>query len=312
MRDPESYYRLQPGVDEAALTAIAAEEPVLLHSLSGFVDAGQAGRLAVDALLADLEHRVLASFDLDDLFDYRARRPRMAFLSDHFASVDMPELVLREVHDAVGTRFLLLHGMEPDHAWRGLTAAVAGLVERLGVRLSVGMHAIPWPAPHTRPIGVTAHATDPDLLRDRVEHHQAWVGSLEVPGHLGGVLELTLGDRGHAAMGFAAHVPHYLVNVEFPRAAAVLLEQVSRATGLALPLESVLAAGDAADADVTAQIASSPENLEAVEQLEAQYDALLASRQETSEAEPLPSAEELGAQVEQFLADMDPGRRDER
>lgn len=303
MRDPEEMYELL--TDE-----IQADSPVLVHALTGFLDAGHAGRLAVEHLLATLDHRVVASFDLDDLYDYRARRPRMTFLSDHFAAVDLPTLEMVEVTDAAGVPFLLLHGAEPDHAWQRLTRAVGALVDRFGVRLTVGMHAIPWPLPHTRPVDVTAHATDSALIGG----HSPWVGSLEVPGHLAGMLELYLGDTGHPAMGFAAHVPHYLVGSEYPSASLALLTQVANATGLTLPGDALTEAAEATLAEITAQIAQNPENVGAVEALEAQYDAVITSRELASSgdeegsmptAAELPTGDEIAAQVERFLADMD-------
>lgn len=286
---------------------IEASSPVLLHSLTGFLDAGQAGRLAVAHLLEALEHRVVATFHLDDLFDYRARRPRMTFLSDHYASVELPALELAEVRDAVGTPFLLLHGSEPDHAWQRVTEAVRDLVDRFGVRLTVGMHAIPWPAPHTRPVSVTAHATDSSL----VSGYAPWVGALEVPGHLAGMIELHLGDTGHDAMGFAAHVPHYLVGAEYPTASLTLLEHVGRASGLSLPLGELAEAAERSRAEIESQIAANPENVTAVQALEAQYDAVLSSRElegapeGTGSSADLPTGDEIAAQVERFLADMD-------
>jgi proteasome assembly chaperone (PAC2) family protein len=304
MREPSELYELL--TDE-----IEADSPVLVHSLSGFLDAGQAGRLAVDHLLGTLEHRVVATFDLDDLYDYRARRPRMTFLTDHFAAVDLPTLELVEVVDAAGVPFLLLHGQEPDHAWQRLTQAVGELVDRFGVRLTVGMHAIPWPVPHTRPVDVTAHATDSAL----VKAHAPWVGSLEVPGHLSGMIELHLGDTGHTAMGFAAHVPHYLVSAEYPSASVTLLAHVSAASGLTLPTDELADAADQALHEIAAQIAQNPENVAAVESLEAQYDAVASSRElegsvgdddaSPMSASDLPTGDEIAAQVERFLADMD-------
>lgn len=297
MRDARDMYELVGDVEAPA--------PVLLHSLSGFLDAGQAGRLAVAHLLASLDHRVVATFDLDDLFDYRARRPRMTFLADHFATVELPELELVAVRDVDGVEFLLLHGAEPDHAWARLTEAVRTLVDHFGVRLTVGMHAIPWPAPHTRPVGVTAHATDSAL----VAGYAPWVGELEVPGHLAGMVELHLGDTGHQAMGFAAHVPHYLVGAEFPTASLTLLEHVARASGLVFPLGELAATADRVRAEIDAQISSNPDNVGAVQTLEAQYDAVMSSRALDGVApggdEQLPTGDEIAAQVERFLADMD-------
>jgi predicted ATP-grasp superfamily ATP-dependent carboligase len=300
------------------------EGPVLLHSLSGFLDAGYVGRLATAHLLETLDHRLVAEFDLDEVFDYRARRPRLTFRADHFADVDMPRLLIEELTDSAGRTFLLMHGPEPDLAWQRFVAAIEQLAHRWNVSLAVGMHAIPWPAPHTRPVGITAHASDRSLVAD----HRPWVGELQVPGHLTALLELMLGRAGHRAMGFAVHVPHYLAESAYPRAAVALLDSVARATGLSLPTAELRTAADAADIEIAEQVDSAPENEAAVRSLEAQYDAQLAAREveEAAQAlagdsgegdapfdpEQMPSAEELAAAVEQFLADMDDDGRDGR
>jgi hypothetical protein len=319
VRDPQDLYTLHPVPDGVDLA-----RPVLLHSLAGFLDAGGAGRLAVEQLLRTLDHTPLATFDVDAMYDYRARRPRMTFMSDHYESVDLPELELSLLRDVAGTPFLLLHGVEPDFGWQGFVEAVRSLVDRFSVGLTVGMHAVPWPAPHTRPVGLTAHATDPDLVAGRT----SWVGALEVPGHLAGLLELRLGRSGHQAMGFAAHVPHYLAGLEYPRAALALLEAVSSATGLMVPLDALREAADRTDRESDAQIALVAENVEAVRALEQQYDAFVAQRggmpggpvgEGDASASPgglvgpraLPSDEEISAQVERFLSDMDERGRDD-
>lgn len=233
----------------------------------------------------------------------------MTFLSDHYDQVDLPELLLHEVHDTEGTRFLVLHGPEPDFGWLRFVSAVTALVDRLDVALTVGMHAVPWPAPHTRPVGITAHATDRGLISDRT----SWVGALEVPGHVAGLLELRLGETGHPAMGFAAHVPHYLAAVDHPRAAVALLEAVMSATGLALPIDSLREAATRADLEIAAQVAASPENSQAVQALEMQYDAFVDQRglPMLGEDGELPSGDEIAAQVEQFLAQRDADGRDD-
>ena len=66
----------------------------------------------------------------DELLDYRARRPRMTFVLDHFESVEMPTLALYRVTDPTGQDFLLLSGPEPDYQWLRFLAAVDLLVER--------------------------------------------------------------------------------------------------------------------------------------------------------------------------------------
>jgi predicted ATP-grasp superfamily ATP-dependent carboligase len=288
-------YRLEPERPELG-------SPVLVHGLTGFMDAGAASRLAVEHLLETCAPTRIATFDIDALFDYRGRRPRTVFDADHYESVAMPELVVDAAVDAQGERFLILHGSEPDLAWSAVSDGIIRLIEALDVRLVVGLHAIPWPAPHTRAINVTTHSNDPGLVAGSTP----WVGSLEVPGSLAALLELRLGERDRRAMGFAAHIPHYLVQADFPRGALVLLEHLCSATGLAVPTEGLRDAAEESDADISIQIATNPENLEAVSTLEEQYDSLMSGRPEPgADLGELRADADIAAQVEAFLAELE-------
>jgi predicted ATP-grasp superfamily ATP-dependent carboligase len=296
--DPEGLYEL---VEQQQPQPGELDAPVLIHALGGFVDAGSAGRIAAESLLAALPHRVLARFDVDQLYDYRARRPVMTFVEDHWESYDAPRLELSLVEDSAGQSFLMLTGPEPDVQWERFTAAVRGVVERFGVRLSIGVHAIPMAVPHTRPVGVTAHATRPEL----VAGFEPWVGRVQVPGHIAGLLELRLGEWGHEAAGFAVHVPHYLAQAEYPDAAVALISAVGTLGGLDLPTQSLAEAGTQVRAAVAAQVAEQPEVAAVVTALEEQYDAFVGSRGRSLLAEEasLPTADELGAELERFLAE---------
>jgi predicted ATP-grasp superfamily ATP-dependent carboligase len=296
VQDPAGLYALSRALPEL-------DSPVLVHDLMGFIDAGAGARLAAQHLLEALDHSVVARFDVDQLVDYRARRPPMTFVRDHFESVEMPSLDVHLMRDTQSTPFLLLTGPEPDFQWERYTAAVRDLVERLGVRVTVNLAAIPWPAPHTRPLALTAHATDRSLLPS----DETWVDEIAVPGSAAALVELRLGEAGHAALGFAAHVPHYVAQMEYPTAAAGLLDAVSKATGLALPTAALHAAGDRTRSDIDEQVAASAENTSAVQALEQQYDAFLRGRAEgnllTAGADGLPSADEIAAELERFLAE---------
>src|SRR4029077_6612051 len=122
-----------------------------------------------------------ATFDVDQLHDYRARRPPMVFMEDHWESVDPPKLEVHQVTDEVGTDFLLLTGSEPDTQWERFIEAVAGLVPDFDVRLPLGLTAIPMGVPHTRPVRLTAHATRLELITG----YTPWVGTVVVPGSAG-------------------------------------------------------------------------------------------------------------------------------
>lgn len=281
------------------------ESGVLVQSLNGFLDAGSAGRLAVAQMLADLDHEVIAEFDVDVLYDYRARRPRMTFLADHYGEIELPRLQVERVIDAAGRPFLVMHGPEPDFRWQAFAEDVVWLTRELGVELVIGIHAVPWPAPHTRPVNVTAHSNDPALVADRIP----FVGDLEVPGHVAGMLEMALGAEGIPAMGFAAHVPHYLSAAEYPRASVALLEAVSAQTGLLLPLDALRTAAEENELEIGMQVAGETENVEAVHLLEQQYDDFMRRLTSQSDEVDMPDPEEFVDQVERFLADRE---RDER
>lgn len=279
------------------------DRPVLVHALSGFVDAGQAGGIAVEHLLSHLQNRVLATFDADELVDYRSRRPVMTFDGDRWSDYDRPELELRQVVDEAGTPFLLLAGPEPDLRWEQFAENVVGLVEHYGVRLTVGLTAVPMTVPHTRPVTVTPHATRPELI----EGYQRWFGRLEVPGSAAALLELRLGEAGHDALGFAVHVPHYLTRTAFPDSARGLLENLIRSSGLILPTDALSAAAAQVLEQVDEQVTHSDEVAAVVRTLEERYDEAVGSQgmppMSGMTADDLPSADELGAELEQFLAD---------
>jgi predicted ATP-grasp superfamily ATP-dependent carboligase len=274
----------------------------MLYYLDGFIDAGAAGRQLASHLLETLDHAEVATFDADSLIDYRSRRPAMIFTKDHWESVEPPDITLYRLHDTTGAPFLLLNGLEPDREWERFTAAVLRLSDTLKVRLVASFHGIPMGVPHTRPLGITGHATQPNLI----EGYQPLVDRLQVPGSATALIEYRMGEAGRAAVGFAVHVPHYLAHASYPAAALTLLAAVERATGLNLPADGLREAAELTDAEIARQVAGSDEVTDVVRSLEEQYDAFTAERADLLDGHPenMPTAEELGAQFERFLAEQ--------
>lgn len=297
MLDPHELYQLTDDLPELG-------QPVLIQALTGFVDAGNATRLAREQLLSTLEGRPIATFDIDQLLDYRSRRPTMLFVEDHWESYEEPKLELHLLHDDAETPFLLLTGPEPDLQWERFTSAVIALTSQLGVRLTVGLNSIPMAVPHTRPTGVTAHATRPELITG----HEPWLQRVQVPGGAGHLLEFRLGQVGRDAVGFAVHVPHYVAQSEYPAAAELLLSSISRATGLLLPTEGLRTAAELVRTDIDRQVAQTDEAGALVHALEEQYDAFTRGRGGpnllSGQPGSLPTADELGAELERFLAEQ--------
>jgi predicted ATP-grasp superfamily ATP-dependent carboligase len=288
---------------EVDTTAPQLDGAPLLWYFDGFIDAGAAGRLVAEHLLETLEHKVIATFDVDRLIDYRSRRPVMTFARDHWESYDALELVVHLMKDAAGTPFLLLTGPEPDHEWDRFSAAVGDLAQRLGAGLAVGFHGIPLGVPHTRPLGVTAHATRPEL----VEGDRPLPSQLQVPGSIMALLEYRFGQAGRDAAGFAAHIPHYLAQAAYPTGAVRLLEAVTGLTDLSVPDEALREAAQRTDTEINRQVEASAEVTEVVQALEEQYDAAVEADPEQGlmvDPDNMPTAEELGEQFERFLAEQ--------
>jgi predicted ATP-grasp superfamily ATP-dependent carboligase len=274
----------------------------LLWYFDGFIDAGAAGRLVAEHLLESFDHKVVATFDVDRLIDYRSRRPVMTFARDHWEKYDALELVVNQVNDAAGAPFLLLTGPEPDHEWDRFTDAVTEVTERLGAGLAVGFHGIPLGVPHTRPLGVTSHATRAEL----VAGENSLPDQLQVPGSIMALLELRFGEAGRDAAGFAVHIPHYLAQAAYPAGAVRLLEAVTGLTGLLVPDEALREAARRTDTEINRQVEASTEVTEVVQALEQQYDAAAeADPQQGMMVDPdnIPTADELGEQFERFLAE---------
>lgn len=295
MLDPAALYSF-----EGDLPALV--DPPLVVALSGFVDAGSAVRLTTEHLLGTGEHEVVATFDVDQLHDYRARRPTMTFGGDRWESIDPPLLQLHRVHDEEGSSLLLLTGPEPDVQWERFTRAVWQLADTLGVGLTIVLQAAPTAVPHTRPAGVTASASRPELL----DGYRTWDVQAQVPGHAAALLHLRGAQDGRDVLSVLAHVPHYLAGNDYPDAAAVLVRTLAGATGVGLPVASLLEAASATRVEVDAQVGESAEAAAVVRALEEQYDAIGEEGRGTSAASAfLPTADELGEEFERFLAHRD-------
>jgi len=285
--------------------------------LDGFLDAGNAAALAAGHLVTTSTARdgragtVVATFDVDRLHDYRARRPPMTFVRDHYDDYDAPRLVVRLLHDSSGAPYLLLHGPEPDNRWEGFALAVREVVERFGVTRVVNLGSVPMAVPHTRPIAITPHANAPELLVGE----SRWSGELRIPSSAQSLLELRLGEWGHAALGFVAHIPHYLAQLDYPRAAVELLERLELGGRLMVDLSDLREAAAERETEIAAHLADNTEVADVVSALERQYDSFARAEQSGANLlagdEPLPTGEQLGQEFEQFLAGLEqPGDDD--
>ncbi|WP_300677030.1 PAC2 family protein [Nocardioides sp.] len=278
----------------------------MLQVLDGFLDAGNASVRAANYLVQSAAAApVVATFDVDAFHDYRARRPPVTFARDHYEDYETPRLVVRLLTDAGGTPYLLLHGHEPDNRWEAFARAVREVVERFGVDTVISLGSVPMAVPHTRPLTITRHANNPDLITTE----SPWQGELRVPSSAQVLVELRLGAWGHDAMGFVAHIPHYLAQLDYPAAAVTLLEQVEYAGRLTIDLANLHAEAEARNQEITTYLEENAEVAEVVQALERQYDSFTRAEEAGANLlapnQPLPTGEELGQEFERFLAGLE-------
>ncbi|HLW18248.1 MAG TPA: PAC2 family protein [Actinomycetota bacterium] len=258
--------------------------PVLIIALDGWVDAAAAATTAANQIAEDGEQ--IARFNMDLLIDYRARRPVLDIVDGDLKSLAWSELTAR-VAKAGDRDLVVLTGVEPDFRWRELSDAVHELCVRLGIVESVTLGSLGLAVPHTRPTQITATASRPEVLGP---DDQRTEGLLRVPAAAVSVIEMNLRDHGIPTVGFFAQTPHY-VTATYAPAVLALLERLGRHLGVMLPVGSLADDAVSQREQLDRIVEQRPEIKEYVERLEAAYQP----------GWSIPSADELGAEIERFL-----------
>lgn len=297
-----------------------ANAPVVPHGLplvmllTGFTDAGNAVSGLIDHLRETADPQPIAVFDNDLLLDYRARRPVVSFDQDHLTDFRPPRLELSLATDALGQQFLLLAGYEPDFAWNAFARTILDLAAEFEVSGVTWVHSIAMPVPHTRPIGTTVSGN----RRELGVVHSVWRPRTQVPATAGHLLEYRFVERGERTVGFVLLVPHYLAETENPDAVITAADKVMAATGLVLMLDAVQERRTDYLAKVDDQVIGNDELQQMLHNLERRYDAYMAGRDPEDGSydeggfneRDLPSADELAAELERYLASRRSGDDD--
>lgn len=296
MLNPTDLYRFESDLDPEV-----PRSGVLVVTLGSFMDAGRVQRQLGDHLAETCQARTVATLDIDQLVDYRERRAPMVFDRNHWESYAEPKMLLHGLVDRDGRGYYLLTGPEPDLQWNRLVEAIKEIIARLDISLVVTIHGIPMGVPHTRPVGFTAHATDLSLIGEV----QSPFGRVHVPASFPALLELRLGEAGVRAAGFAIHVPHYLAGSEFAEGALAGLNAVVDVTGLNLPNDALVDNVEVNRRAIAEEVSDNEEVQAVIAALEQQYDAFTRGQSSGNLWVPntgdLPSAEQLGAEFEDFL-----------
>lgn len=270
------------------------KDPVLVVGLEGWVDAGFAVVTAAQHLERVLEPKVVAQFDTEILLDHRARRPIVHLVDGVNTGLTWPRLDLRHGQDPSGRDILLLTGPEPDVRWRGFADDVGSLAHQLGTTMMIGLGAYPSPVPHTRPTRLSASASTRELA-ERISESRS---SVDAPAGAQAVVEHRCTELGIPNLTIWAQVPNYLAGMAYPAASVALLEAVEKLTGVHVDRKALDGAAQTVLRRIDELVSANPDHAAMLRELERGYD-------ETAEARaPIPSGEELAAEVEEFLRDL--------
>src|SRR6202051_1461092 len=230
--------------------------PAMVCAFQGWNDAGDAASSAVSFLASALDARRFARIDSEEFYDYQANRPCVRFNDAHEREIVWPTV---EVFEACAPRaprdLVLVQGVEPSMRWRAFSSHLVDLAEALGVQPVVSLGALLGDVPHTRPVGMTGHASDPALL----ERLGIQGSTYEGPTGIVGVLHSACLDAGLPSASLWAGVPHYVAAAANPKAALALVRRVEGLIGVSVDVSDLEVAAADYERQVGLAVARGPD-----------------------------------------------------
>ena len=175
----------------------------------------------------------IGAIDPEDFYDFQVTRPVMEVSDGRTDRLVWPTTRLSLASpEGAGRDLVLVHGIEPNMRWRAFSDELVRSFTDLGAQTVVLLGALLADSPHTRPVPVTAAASDVDLAA------KLHVESVDYKGPTGivGVLQQACATAGIPAVSLWAAVPHYVAQPPSPKATLALLHGVEDILDISLPL----------------------------------------------------------------------------
>lgn len=271
-----------------------AQTSILVLAFAGWFDAARSATGAVDHLVEHTGATRLAHIDSDRYFDAQQVRPQVTLEGGITRRITWPENVVHANEaDAIGRELVLLSGIEPHYHWRDFADLLIDVTATTAAQVVITLGSTATQTPHTRLPIVHASSTN-EILAQRFglarPRYQGVTGIV-------GVLHAELDARGLPAISMQVGVPHYAVGAPNPKAAMALLRNLEHVTGIATGHSAMADEAAAWEHMVDDAIAESPEIGSYVPELEARYDR--------QAAEAIPTSEDLAAEFERYLRELD-------
>ncbi|HKV69358.1 MAG TPA: PAC2 family protein [Gaiellales bacterium] len=260
--------------------------PRVVAAFRGWNDAGGAASLAAGYLRTVTDAERFAVIDSEPFVDYQQTRPTVSMIDGDVRHVEWPvtEVFASQDHD-----LMIVIGTEPNMRWRAFSDSIVDLARRYRSELVITMGALLADTPHTRPVPVSASASDPDLM----ERHGLVRSTYEGPTGIVGILHDSCSRAGLTSASLWAATPHYISAAPNPQAALALLERLSDLAGTPPGSAELERAASEYQLRVASAIADDPDVAGYVEQLE-----------QAADRDDPPTGEELAADFERYLREQ--------
>jgi predicted ATP-grasp superfamily ATP-dependent carboligase len=269
--------------------------PAMVCAFQGWNDAGDAASGAVSFLATALQARRFARIDSEEFYDFQSNRPSVRFDESGEREIVWPTVEVFEAQAPRAPRDLVLvQGVEPSLRWRAFTGHIVDLAEALGVQFVVSLGALLGDVPHTRPVTISGHATDPALM-ERLGV-QSSPSSYEGPTGIVGVLHQACAQAGLPSASLWAGVPHYVAAATNPKAALALVRRVEGLIGVSVDVSELESAAADYERQVGLAVQSDPDIQAFVERLEQ-----AAESDDEATGEDVPSGDMLAREFQRFL-----------
>jgi len=260
--------------------------PRVVAAFRGWNDAGGAASLAAGYLRSVTDAERFAVIDSEPFVDYQQTRPTVSMVDGDVRSVEWP---VTEVFASPDHDLMIVLGTEPNMRWRAFSDSIVDLARRYRSELVVTMGALLADTPHTRPVPVSASASDPDLM----SRHGLVRSTYEGPTGIVGVLHDSCSRAGLVSASLWAATPHYISAAPNPQAALALLERLSDLAGTPPGSAELERAASEYQLRVASAIADDPDVAGYVEQLE-----------QAADRDDPATGEELAADFERYLREQ--------
>lgn len=274
-------------------------DPVMIAAFGGWNDAAAAASGAVVYIGEQFGARRVASLDPEEFYDFQATRPLVNLSSPEASSIMWPEVELLVARPPDGPHDLLLvAGAEPSMRWQTFTRTLLDAATSIGVKRVVLLGSLLADVVHSHPVRLTGMASDPSFIGGLGFRDPSYAG----PTGIVGVLHHYASERGLETVSIWAPVSHYAAGLTNSKGSLALVRALDSVAGVGVDVGELEEAAAAFEGQVARAVEAEPRLRQLVEQLE---DAAGRAEEEPTDDGPLPTGDELAAELERFLRERD-------